>query len=105
MSGQKYHTRNPRNLTIPLSPFTNVTGMARGRARDAISLPSSFSNRGSIASAQLLFGKRENNGAEPLFKLQCSVAFPTRPFPRPALEELDTKFETSIRSALEALVK
>jgi hypothetical protein len=100
--GGTIRAKNVRNLTIPLSPLMTGRGAARGAARDVISNPSAFGYRGTFFSAQILFGKREDGSAEPLFKLQPSVTLPAPPYAEPALDQVAPQVESSIARAMEA---
>jgi hypothetical protein len=51
-------------------------GVARGTARDVIASPGSYGYESMFVSAQMIFGRRDDGSAEPLFKLQVSVTLP-----------------------------
>ncbi len=101
--GGEIHAKNVRNLTIPLEAFMTGQGVARGSARDLIANPEEFGYDGTFFSEGILFGK-SGDQAEPLFVLKPSVTLPARPWAQPAADEVQPKFESAMRTALEALI-
>lgn len=60
-------------LTIPLAAVLTGNGVARFSARDVISDPGAYGYVGTFFHNQVLFGKLQGGGIEPLFALKKSV--------------------------------
>jgi hypothetical protein len=62
-----------KHLTIPLGNAKTAKGVGRFTARQLIERPESFGYVGTFTHNKIIFGKRDDGGIEPLFKLADSV--------------------------------
>jgi hypothetical protein len=65
--------KRSRFLTIPIGEARTAKGVTRFTARQVIENPGSFGYAGTFVRNQVIFGKRSDGSADPLFALRPSV--------------------------------